>query len=134
MKITEYIPFIAKEFQEIKEDYKLSWNKDNNEYLISLSNEFVDIEFSTERGEFNTNMSIIFTDVKKDQYYHIWDIQEKKGIQNLEDVLSSEEKVESKKHKETIMYIIYIYSRLLGNYCQDMLSGDFSQVGPGLSN
>jgi len=79
-------------------------------------------------------MSMTFTDVKKDQYYHIWDIQEKKGIQNLEDVLSSEEKVESEKYKETIMYIIYIYSRLLGNHCQDMLSGDFSQVGPGLPN
>ena len=130
MTITEYIPFIRSQFQSIKEEYKMDWDTDSNQYIITLSNEKVLIKFFTEIRE--EDIGVTLRNKKINEFYY--DFPSLKGFDNFNEGLTDIEISEVETFTDDIKATVFLFRTFFEKYCHDMLSGDFSQVGPGLPN
>ncbi|WP_299766890.1 hypothetical protein [uncultured Dokdonia sp.] len=128
MTITEYIPFIQDQFQNIKQQYRMNWGGENNDYIYDLSSDSVSLSFMTERRE--EGMRIVIKNLKANEYYTIFGLIKIKNPDN--NYLTEQELNISKGYKDQIKGITYVSAIFLERFCQDVLSGDFLQVGPGL--
>jgi hypothetical protein len=130
MKIVEYISFITSQFKDIKEQFKMNWDTDSNQYIITLSNDKVLIKFFTERRE--EDIGITLRNKELNEFYY--DFPSLKGFENFDEGLTEIQLAEEETFANDIEATVFLFRTFLENHCQDMLSGDFSQVGPGLPN
>ena len=125
------IEFLQSQFQTIKETYGLEW-EDLDEYGGILKNNLIEISAYTEPyDDEEDGISLLIRDVIKKEDYFIFELGNPFGFRGSIDYFTEEEKLYSK----TLGFInsnIYSARVLLERYCQDVLSGDFSQVGPGM--
>lgn len=130
MKIVEYIPFIKNEFANISKTFKLEWSNDNNEYLLKLENDKIKISFfSEQRGE---DIGIVLINKDKNEFYYNFPLL--KGFNGFYEGLTASERANERAFNDGLEATVFLFRVFLENHCQDMLSGDFSQVGPGNPN
>ena len=125
------IEFLQSQFQTIKETYGLEW-EDLDEYGGILKNNLIEISAYTEPyDDEEDGISLLIRNVIKKEDYFIFDFFDAKGFEKTSDYFT----IEEQKYSETLGMVncnIYSARVLLERYCQDVLSGDFSQVGPGM--
>ncbi len=121
--------FLVEQFKNIEETYGLTW-QDLDGYGGSLVNDKIQINIWTDRDV--DGISAFLTNKEKNEDYFIFDFVERKGFNGL-NYLTEEERTYSQTLNLN-SFNIYCSSILLERYCQDVLSGDFSNVGPGESD
>lgn len=126
MKITDYKNFITQSFQNIATNYNMKWVT-SDDYIMRLSNENLEIYFSTEK--YSDDLILTINNKKQKEYYTIYNLS-MKILGNL-DYLSPDEVEQSISFNNNIKSIVFASSIFIKNYCQDLLNGDFSSVGKG---
>jgi hypothetical protein len=126
MKIN--IEYLKEQFKNIIQQANLKITLED-EYGAVFQNDKIRLSFSTDRWEDGVSLSL--TDKIRNEFYHPWDLEEKKGFQKSG--LSFLSPAESSHFKSLPGDdgIIYVFRILLERYCQKELLGDFSEIMPG---
>ncbi len=128
MEITAYVDFIKEQFQEIATDFGFIWEQQNEGTLL-LKKKDLTILFATHYRESGITISI--RNLKKEEYFSLFDLAKKNGFETPFDCLSTDEKNINERYKGTIKYLIYSASIILKKHFKELLEGDFSSVGKG---
>ncbi|MCB9235374.1 MAG: hypothetical protein H6581_27210 [Bacteroidia bacterium] len=119
--------FIKDQFKNIKEQYNLNWQGETD-HRMTIENESLAIYFGKDPRE--SGMLISVTDKARNEFYFSKDLLRRKGYQKFSEIFNQ-------KEGEVIMELdddealVTMLKILLEKHCQDVLSGDFSNVGPG---
>lgn len=119
--------FLENQFEGIIDTYGFRWEELEDGGGV-LTNGNINMSFWAER--YQEGVATNLRNINEKEDYFIFDLFEAKGIKNELDYLTTDEVVYSESLTGN-QYVVYIVRVFLERYCQDVLSGDFSQVGPG---
>ena len=119
--------FLENQFESIIDTYGFRWEELEDRGGV-LTNGTIKMSFWAERYQEGVATNLRNIDEKED--YYIFDLFEAKGLHNELDYFTQEELTyfQTLTGNQKVVFCVRI---LLERYCQDVLSGDFSQVGPG---
>ncbi|HRG88474.1 MAG TPA: hypothetical protein PLW44_05595 [Chitinophagales bacterium] len=129
MEITNYVDYIKEQLREFTDKDNLKWQQIGSSRLL-LQNSKISLQFFTEYRVDNS-LGITINNLKKKEYYDLFDIKERKGYAELTSFMTQNEIDTLNSITDPIKEIIYEYTVFIRKHCQDIMSGDFSTVGEG---
>lgn len=130
MEITNYVDYIKEQLNEFTGKNDLKWKQENLGSLI-LENKKISLEFLTEY-RVDDAIGITITNKNKKEYYTIFFIRKAKGFDDISSYMSQSEIDSLNAISDPIKNLVYEFSIFIKKHCQDIMSGDFSNVGKGL--